>query len=86
WISASATAIIADEKKYIYQSRNSGGNRISVEVFFNDHTPDPKKLTVRRYVDSGASYRDYTTDAVVCTDAGLPWTMITVMAHGGAET
>ena len=86
WISASANAINADKKKYIYQSRDSAADRKSIEIFFNEDTPGPRRLTVRRYVESGATYRDYLTDDNVCTDQGLPWTMITVMAHGGGET
>lgn len=86
WISASAAAMNANKEKYLYQSRQSSGDRKSVEVFFNDNTPNPRKLTVRRYVDSGTSYREYTTNAEITDDGGLPWTMVTIMAHGGAET
>ena len=86
WISASANAMNGlDKPKYLYESRNLGGNRKSVEVFLSASS-GPRKLVIKRYVNSGGDFWQYTTQDEICSDNGLPWTMVTIMAQGGSET
>ena len=87
WISASANAINGNVEKYLYESREFAGgtSRKSVEVFLSASS-GPRKLVIKRYVNSGADFWQYTTQDEICSDKGLPWTMVTIMAQGGSET